>query len=260
MIHKYYGIRDDKEVKRGTVISTLFALVVAGGGYFIGSLSHLFFSELPSPPAGGAGNPDYLVPNILAQAGLPDVLVGLVLVLLIAASVSTLSSITITASSTLTMDLVCPKLLPKMGTLGAARLTKGLCLVFVVLSYLIANSRTPILDMMSYSWGIISGSFLAPYLIALYWKGINRAGAWAGMLSGFAVACPPVVCKLLFPAAQLPYFGKIVDLGPHFACAAMAVSLLACVVVSRIARAAGWKSAEENPGFYASAPEAAAQT
>lgn len=96
MIHKYYGIRDDKEVKRGTVISTLFALVVAGGGYFIGSLSHLFFSELPSPPAGGAGNPDYLVPNILAQAGLPDVLVGLVLVLLIAASVSTLSSITIT--------------------------------------------------------------------------------------------------------------------------------------------------------------------
>ena len=260
MIHKYYGIRDDKEVKRGTVISTLFALVVAGGGYFIGSLSHLFFSELPSPPAGGAGNPDYLVPNILAQAGLPDVLVGLVLVLLIAASVSTLSSITITASSTLTMDLVCPKLLPKMGTLGAARLTKGLCLVFVVLSYLIANSRTPILDMMSYSWGIISGSFLAPYLIALYWKGINRAGAWAGMLSGFAVACPPVVCKLLFPAAQLPFFGKIVDLGPHFACAAMAVSLLACVVVSRIARAAGWKSAEENPGFYASAPEAAAQT
>lgn len=130
----------------------------------------------------------------------------------------------------------------------------------VVLSYLIANSRTPILDMMSYSWGIISGSFLAPYLIALYWKGINRAGAWAGMLSGFAVACPPVVCKLLFPAAQLPYFGKIVDLGPHFACAAMAVSLLACVVVSRDCPGGRLEISGGEPRFYASAPEAAAQT
>ena len=65
MIHKYYGIRDDREVKRGTVISTLFALVIAGGGYFIGSLSRLFYQELPSPPGGGAGSYDYLVPNML---------------------------------------------------------------------------------------------------------------------------------------------------------------------------------------------------
>ena len=43
MVHKYYGILDGKEVKRGTIISTFFALLVAGGGYFIGSLSHLFF-------------------------------------------------------------------------------------------------------------------------------------------------------------------------------------------------------------------------
>ena len=66
-----------------------------------------------------------------------------------------------------------------------AALTKGLCLIFVVMSYLIANYPTPILEMMSYSWGIISGAFLAPYLLSLYWKGINRAGAWAGMIGGF---------------------------------------------------------------------------
>lgn len=259
MIHKYYGIRDDKEVKRGTIISTLFALVIAGGGYFIGSLSRLFFSELPSPPAGGAGHPDYLIPNMLDQAGLPVILIGIVLVLLIAASVSTLSSITITASSTVTMDLLKERFFPRLSSVGTARITKVFCAVFVVLSYFIANTRTPILDMMSYSWGILSGCFLAPYAVSLYWKGINRAGAWAGMIAGFVAAAPPVMCKLFFPAASLPFFGKVADLGPHFACLAMVLSLVFCIVFSRVARSAGWRSGESNPSFYEEEAEAPAQ-
>lgn len=254
MIHKYYGIRDDHEVRRGTVISTLFALVIAGGGYFIGSLSRLFFTSLPSPPGGGEGHPDYLIPNMLVQADLPTVLVGVVLVLLIAASVSTLASITITASSTLTMDFIQDKLFPDMGKVRAGWVTKGICGAFVILSYGIANSNTPILDMMSYSWGILSGSFLAPYLIALYWKGINRAGAWAGMLGGFLIALPPVVCKLFFPAVSLPSLGAVKDLGPHFACASMVLSLLLCIAVSKLAEARKWKSGEGNPSFYQTQP------
>ena len=250
MIHKYYGIKDEHEVKRGTIISTFFALLVAGGGYFIGSLSRLFYSDLNQLPGSGAGQKDYLVPNMLADAGLPTVLVGLVLVLLIAASVSTLASITITASSTLTMDFIRPKLRPKMDEMKGAVVTKAICFVFILLSYLIANTNTPILDMMSYSWGVISGSFLAPYLLALYWKGLNRGGGWAGMVGGFITALPPVVCKLLFPEAALPGLGKLVDLGPHFACAAMLVSLLLCWAGSLLARRSGWRCGEANPAFY----------
>ena len=167
MVHKYYGIKDRQEVKRGTIISTVFALLVAGGGYFIGSLSHLFFGE--TMPEGGK---DFLVPLMLDQAGLPDLLVGVILVLLISASVSTLSSITLTACSTVSMDLVKPTIAKKMNDKDLAALTRILCLVFVVMSYFIANYPTPILEMMSYSWGIISGSFLAPYLLSLYWRGI----------------------------------------------------------------------------------------
>lgn len=249
MIHKYYGIRDDREVKRGTIISAVFALVIAGGGYFIGSLSRLFFSDLPSSPAGGA-SADYLVPNILNQAGLPNVLLGLVLVLLISASVSTLAAITITASSTLTMDFLGPRVFPKMGPDKITVITKTLCGIFVVLSFIIANSNTPILDMMSYSWGILSGCFLAPYLLSLYWKGINRAGAWAGMLGGFVTAAPPVFCKLFLPDATLPGIDKISNLGPHFACAAIFVSLILCVAISKFAAFGEWPGSSENPEFY----------
>ena len=113
--------------------------------------------------------------------------------------------------------------------------------------------------MMSYSWGIISGSFLAPYLVSLYWKGVNRAGAWAAMIGGFVTAAPPVICKLFFPEAMLSGVGKLADLGPHFACAAMAISLLLCFAVSAVARAAGWKSGAPNPEFYRRGTEPAAE-
>ena len=234
MVHKYYGIRDKKEVKRGVVISTFFALLVAGGGYFIGSFSHLFFGE--TMPEGGK---DFLVPLMLDQAGLPNLLIGVILVLLISASVSTLSSITLTACSTVSMDLVKSGLRKTMADKNVAALTRILCLAFVVLSYLIANYPTPILEMMSYSWGILSGSFLAPYLLCLYWKGINRAGAWAGMLGGFLTA--------FLPAA---FSGFTTPDGPLYACIAMAVSFLLCFAVSKLATIMKWRSSQRNDAFY----------
>lgn len=240
MIHKYYGIKDDHEVKRATVISTVFSLVVAGGGYLIGSLSHLFFSELPE------GGTDYLVPNMLATAGLADVLVGIVLVLLIAASVSTLSSITITAASTLTMDLV-REVFIKDKNKNVAGMTKIACMLFVVLSFVLAvwGDGTPILDMMSYSWGIIAGCFLAPYAVSLYWKGITRVGAWASMIGGFIVAVPPLAAKLAGWNITVGGFGKLMDMGPHFACLAMAVSLILVFAASALEKNKIPKSASQ---------------
>ena len=246
MIHKYYGIKDDHEVKRGTVISTFFAFIVAGGGYFIGSLSRLFFTSLKDIPGDGAGKTDFLIPNMLNMAGISDILIGVILVLLIAASVSTLSSITITATSTLAMDFIKPRFMKNDDGRRSATLTKVLCIVFVAVSYLIANSDTPILDMMSYSWGIISGSFLAPYMISLYWKKLNRFGGWAGMLGGFFTGLPPVICKLFLPEVSLPVFGAVKDMGPHFACLAMAVSFFLCFTVSLITR----NKEEINKDFY----------
>lgn len=228
MIHKYYGIKDKREVKRGTVFCTIFGLVIGVGGYFVGSFGRVFFPD--GLPEGGV---DYIVPNLLLKSNLPNVLLGIVLMLLISASVSTLSSITLTACSTVTMDLVVPGMKKEMSKTAQAALTKVLCVVFIALSYFIANSKTPILDMMSYSWGIISGSFLAPYALSLYWRGLNKAGAWAGILGGFVTALPPVVAKLFANGWQAPFgLGNMMDQGPVFACAAMVVSLLLCWLVS----------------------------
>lgn len=249
MIQKYFGLRDDQQAKRGIRISTFFALLVAGGGYFLGSLCHRFFTAadlaaMPQPVQ------DYVVPFLLKAANLPNVLLGIVFVLLLAASVSTLCSITLTAGSTLSLDLIKSFWKPDMSVKRTTRLTKILCVVFVVLSYIIANTNTPILDMMSYSWGIISGSFLAPYVLALYWKKLSRAGAWAGILSGFFTALIPAVCRLLQNVSTNAAITWFAGKGPVFACGAMLLSLLMCVLVSKISPATSEAEKKQTALFY----------
>ena len=69
-------------------------------------------------------------------------------------------------------------------------------------------------------------------------KGINKAGAWAGMVGGFLTALVPVAVS-----------GFKTPNGPLYACLAMAVSLALCFLVSVIAKRAGWKSGETNDFF-----------
>lgn len=234
MVQKYFGIKSDDQAKKGIVISTFFALLVSGGGYFIGSLSHMFFNKMPE------GGQDYIIPNMLKIASLPSVLLGVILVLLISASVSTLSSISLTAGSILSMDIVKEKFNKNMSDKKLKLLIKVVCFLFVVCSFVVANTDTPILDMMSYSWGIISGSFIAPYILALYSKKINRKGAWSAIISGFVIAVVPALSKCIMLALANPketqgILATVSDLagkGPLFACIAMVVSLIVCYVVS----------------------------
>lgn len=267
MIQKYFGIKDDKQAKRGIVISTLFCLLIAGGGYFIGSL---VFRVLSPDTISGLQTEhpqnftDYLIPTILQQVKLPDVLVGLTLVMLIAASVTTLCSISLTASSVLSLDFIKSTFKKNMGDKSAANMTKILGVLFIGVSYVVANTKTPILDMMAYSWGILSGSFLAPYAIALFWKGLNKAGAWAGILVGFFVALPPAVAKMALvlklaessaAAGGAPNaYDALAGKGPNYAVLAMLCSIAACFIVSLIANAAGKK--QDNEFFYSGVVEA----
>lgn len=239
MVHKFFGIKNDKEIKIGTAASTFFALLVAGGVYFIGSLSKLFFSELPS------GGTDYLVPFMMNNAQLSNILVGVIIVLLISASVSTLSGITLTACSSVTMDLIKSKIKTNVSDKKLLLLTRIFCLLFVLCSYALAHSKSGIVELMSYSWGVISGSFLAPYVLSLYWKGMNKVGGWLGMITGFCTAMVPVVYTVMLGNPATKYIS-----GPIFATLAMIVSFAFCFIGTHSARFFKLKDSKGNQIFY----------
>lgn len=217
MVHKFYTIKDGKSVKQAAIISTFFALLIGGGAYFIGAFSRLFLNN--RLPEGGY---DAVMPAMLNSA-LPTVMMGILLVLILSASMSTLSSVVMTSSSSISIDLVKGKLAPNMTDKDTVGLMRVLCVVFVGLSFSIAAFKPKeIITLMSFSWGTLAGTFLGPYVWGLYSKRITRIGAWAGMVCGFLTSIMPAIVSG-FNQAYAPTFGMV----------AMIVSLIITPIVSR---------------------------
>ena len=133
-------------------------------------------------------------------------------------------------------------------------LTRIVLVIFIITSFIVANTDTPILELMSYSWGVISGSFLAPYVVMLYYKKTNHYGAWASMLTGFVIAVIPVICKLIqmgMKDATPEGVITVANQGTIYACAAMIASIIVCYAVSNLTSKARPELAHENDCFYA---------
>lgn len=188
VVHKFYAIRDDKAIVRGTVISTVFALIIAGGAYFLGVFGKLFLDNAVPLNDLGAKDFDRVMPLVF-QTALPEIMLGVVLVLVLSASMSTLSSLVLVSSSAISMDLVGGVLFPKMKQATVKMLMRVFCAIFVLLSFYIAmDKNTTIITLMSVSWGTLAGAFLGPFLTGLWLKRAGKASAWAGMIAGFATS------------------------------------------------------------------------
>ena len=207
MVGKFYSITDESAIKRGTVISTIFAFIVAGGCYFLGGFGRLYEPVV----ANGKIAYDSIVPAMLVT--LPDVLIALVVLLVLSASMSTLASLVLTSSSTMTLDLMVltssstmtldliyrdKKSLPgevEEGTIDdivsekierrKVVVMRVLIMFFIAISLLIAlNPPTFIAQLMGISWGALAGAFLAPFMLGLYWRGVTTASVWACFIWG----------------------------------------------------------------------------
>ena len=185
MVSKFYAIRDEKAVKTGTVISTLFAIVVSGGCYFLGGFARLFDSDAIRNAQGGIVY-DAIIPTMLNS--LSDILIGIVIVLVLSASMSTLSSLVLTSSSTLTLDFLKGNIIKKMDEKKQLLTMKIFLVFFVVISVVIAlDPPTFIAQLMGISWGALAGAFLAPFMYGLYWKGVTKSAVWASFICGVGI-------------------------------------------------------------------------
>jgi len=195
MVHKFYAIKDEKAVRTGTIISTLFAVVISCGCYFLGGFGRLFDS-----PAiygeNGAIVYDAIVPSMLSK--LPDILIGIVIVLVLSASMSTLSSLVMTSSSTLTLDVIKGSMAKKMNEKKQILWMRVLIVFFIAVSVFIAMDPPAfIAQLMGISWGALAGAFLAPFLYGLYWKGVTKAAVWASFAAGVGITVANMFFKFI---------------------------------------------------------------
>ena len=252
MVGKFYAIKDESAIKKGTVISTFFGLVVAGGCYFLGGFGRLYADSVTMNPAGTApASFDAVIPAMLnaVEKSLGSGgawLIGLVLILVLAASMSTLSSLAMTSASTITLDLIAPlskkaksekSNLLIMRLLLAASIIIAAALAILVVTNKELASKLYISDLMGISWGALAGCFLAPFLYGLYWKKTTKAAVWVSFATGLCITLTQfilnAVCKITFENPVLAYFcGSSINAGML----AMVVGLVLVPAVSLLTR------------------------
>ena len=181
MVQKFYAIKDEKAIDTGTVISTVFAAIVAGGCYFLGGFGRLFSDQVDV----AANGYDSIIPTMLS--GLSDVLIAVVVILVLSASMSTLSSLVLASSSTLTLDVLKGRVIRENDEKSQVLVMRGLIVLFIAISVVLAiiqyrSSVTFIAQLMGVSWGALAGAFLAPFLYSLYWKKATRGACWVCFL------------------------------------------------------------------------------
>lgn len=217
MVQKFYAIKDENAIQKGTIISTLFALVVAGGCYFLGGFGRLFSDKIDI----AANGYDSVIPTMLES--LSPMLIALVVILVLSASMSTLSSLVIASSSTLTIDFIKDNVVKDMDDKKQVTVIRGFIVVFIAISAVLAliqykSSVTFIAQLMGVSWGALAGSFLAPFLYSLYWKKTTVASCWVSFIWGcgltfinmFARSSLPVIMQSPINTGAIAMLGGLI--------------------------------------------------
>ncbi len=217
MVQKFYAIKSEKAINKGMIVSTVFAVVIAGGCYFLGGFGRLFGDVIGVTEAGTpVGGFDAVVPAMLST--LTPFLIAVVVILVLSASMSTLSSLVLTSSSTLTLDFIKPYVSKKMDEKKQLSTMRVLIAVFIVISAGLAifqaNSNVAfIAQAMGVSWGAMAGAFLAPFLYGLYWKRATSRGCWASMLFSTVFMTLDMLANLKVISLNLGFLASPINAG-----------------------------------------------
>ncbi len=186
-VHKYHTVRDDRAINQGMIVSTIFALIIGFSAYFVGGLSQ---ADGFSGYLGGVSSDD-IIPKMLSLLGQPWLL-GIIAVLILSASMSTLSSVSLSSASVVAIDLYKGVIDKKAEDKKVNIVMRFLCLFFILISVVLAILNdiygiSAIAYMMGLSWGVLAGCFIGPYVFGLLWKKVTKTAVWASMITSLAL-------------------------------------------------------------------------
>ncbi|PWM74908.1 MAG: sodium:solute symporter [Bacillota bacterium] len=233
IVHKFHTVKDESAIKKATWVSTAFALIIGVGAYLVGCTAVLIFENAAAVPV------DQRIPELLAKT-LPAGLLGLIAVLVLSASMSTLSGLTLSVASAAGVDIM-KGYIKKDAPDKTVNLTIKLVGVIVIAIsagiavyndfYQQANGKaTTIVNLMSLSWGVLAGAFIGPYIYGLYSKRATKAGAYASMIGTLVLTAALYIVSKTVPSAA-PVLTP-----PAIGVFTMAYSMLVVPVVSRFTR------------------------
>lgn len=225
IVHKFHTVKNEKCIKQATYVSTVFALIIGVGAYLVGCFARYIIDNAGA--LAGSGKEDMIIPNVLVTA-LPAGLLGLIVVLVMSASMSTLSGLTLASSSAVAVDLFKGYIKKNASDKTVNLLLRGLCIFFILVSVVIAIARpASIINLMSLSWGTLAGCFIAPYVFGLYMKRASKAAAYASVFSGLGITAVLYAVSFLVPKNVASFLSP-----PAIGVFAMALTCIIMPIVS----------------------------
>lgn len=246
-IHKFYAIKDNNSIKRGTIISTVFCAVIGISAYLAGTTSALFGDAINYSQLVGTGAYDDIIPAMMTTV-LPPILIAVMIVLVLSASMSTLASLSLSGSGAITIDIYQGYIKKDAPDKEVNILTRATSVFLIILSAIIAIFKPiGIVELMSFSWGTLAGCFLGPYVLGLYFKQMNKYGAWASIIGTILITivfvaigfAPGMEKSVVFGIKNSPVIGVI----------CMAYSVIITPVVSIITNKLFKLKIEENENY-----------
>ncbi len=234
-VHKYYAIRDKKSINQGMIVSTIFALVIGFGAYFVGSLSGLF-----EDPSVALAPGDDKVSQMLKLV-IPTGLIGIIVILLLSASMSTLSSVCLSSASVVSIDIYKGSINKNAQDKKVNLLMRIFCLIFVAISLTLAilNDKfkiTAIAYLMGISWGTLAGCFIGPFVLGLLSKKITKPAVWTSFIGTLIITVVLIIVLGYDVNGWNCTFGVAlksgISLSPTIGVICMAYSLISTALVS----------------------------
>lgn len=235
LVQKFYSIKKLEYIKPAMWMSTIFALLMAGGAYFTGGVSRALLGG-QIKEFGFDKAPDKIVPFLL-HTHTPEWFWILVLLLVLAASMSTLASLVLVSSAAISVDLFGFRVKGEQRDATGVLILRLLCGVFVGISVVLAASQVSfIVNMMAFSWGALAGFFVAPFLYGLFWRKATPTGAVVAGFVGLAIAVlTPIIWRFTGPTGELIPIAKSPVI-PLSSALAIVVPLIVLPVVSNLTR------------------------
>jgi sodium/proline symporter len=181
IVTKFMGIRNVHEISKSKAIGMSWMLLSLAAATLVGLVGIAFFS--------GRQIDSELVFIEMVRESFPPFFVGFILCAVLAATINAMSSQVLVLSSTITEDFykrIFRKDASSKELLIVAR--AGVIVVSCVAFFIAFGKFSTIYSLVLYAWSGLGSAFGPLLLLSLYWRGINKYGAWAGILSGGIIA------------------------------------------------------------------------
>ena len=219
LVTKFFAMKDYKVMFKATILGTLGMWIAATLIEWSG------VNGIVSIPGLQGKDIDFIVP-LLLQKSLSPVISSLLITGIMAAGMSTIDSLLISATGAITRDIYQMRINPRATDGQILRLSRYVTVIIGVIAICFGVSRpATIFKLILFAFGGL-GIWTAPVLLGLYWKGATRAGAFAGVAVG----------EVLFVLMTLKHPGWAFGFNPLMVC--WAYAMIVMIVVSLVTRRA----------------------